>query len=228
LDCARHADAGYAYLPTAWGYWDDRLLLCNDGRPVLVLNEPEHADQANLTPEQAAGVWHEALTKWTGDVYCCGVMVNHLGFMQRIHAAYVAKWGALPARARTHAHMYTLDASGKWTSATDPEDIDRAIEHLDKYTGWARSVGLLHNGIILSEYGALAGGLPPDDLLPIMQSFEDALQFRSDDVQAWAWFAINSDGLGGNSFSSSNLVLYEDRRSSLGDLWRTYAQKTQQ
>ena len=221
LDCSRHDTNGYLYIPMAWGEWNDRLLLCNDGRPLLVLNEPEHQDQANLTPEKAAEVWRTALEKWTGDVYCCGVMVNHLGYMKKIYDAYVVNYGPLPARARSHAHMYALDSEGKWTGATQPIDAERAIEHLDDYTAWARSVGLLDGGLILSEYGALDSGPAPEQLVPLMQTFEDALRLRyPDDVQAWAWFSINSDGLGGNSFSSSNLVAYEAKRTPLGDLWR--------
>ena len=225
LDCSRWIDK--AYYPMGWGGWDNRLLQCNDGRPLLMLNEPEHADQANLSPSDAAAQWYTALENWRGDVYCCGVMAQHVGYMRKIVDAYTSTYGALPARAKTHVHVYALDANGIWTKATGVDDAQRGVDALRDYLAYVDAVGLLRRGgVIISEYGSLDGDTLPADMLPVMQEFEGAFRaFERARVAGWAWFAINSDGLGTNSFSSSNLVAWEEQRTPLGDQWRSYAEE---
>lgn len=48
---------------------------CNDGRSLLLFNEPNGAGQSNLTPAEAA---HYAMQhqNWKGAIYCCGTLWN--------------------------------------------------------------------------------------------------------------------------------------------------------
>lgn len=225
LDCARHANKGYLYLPMAWGEWDNRLLQCNDGRPLLVLNEPEHADQANKSPDEAADLWHVALEQWRGEVYCCGVMAQHVGYMRLVVNSYKARYGDFPPTARTHVHVYSLGADGYPVGATAQYDVDRAIGHFDTYLALAAESGLLRSGVIVSEYGVLDNKSKPDDLVLAMMQFEEAFQLRRDVVAGWTWFALNSDNIGPNTFNSSNLVASDGTRTALGNLWRRYVEQ---
>jgi hypothetical protein len=62
------------------GAWEwTWLAACNDGRPVLVANEPEFAGQANLSPEQTAALLHRIVGMWRGEVWCCGWNIGEDG-----------------------------------------------------------------------------------------------------------------------------------------------------
>lgn len=46
---------------------------CQDGRVLLLFNEPEYPSQANLTPAVAAGI-ARGYQDWNGAVFCCGTL----------------------------------------------------------------------------------------------------------------------------------------------------------
>ena len=71
-----NADAGIAFVPMLWNFNFNAdsvtayLRAHRDVRYVMVLNEPNLVDQANLTPQQAAEQWpkYEALAHFIVDV----------------------------------------------------------------------------------------------------------------------------------------------------------------
>ena len=47
-----------------WGYWGQDFPALPDYDTVLGFNEPNHADQSNLSPEAAAYAWMELQAKF--------------------------------------------------------------------------------------------------------------------------------------------------------------------
>lgn len=67
------------YWPMIWDHrgrhgWPGEA--CRDGRPLLILNEPEFGGQANTSPVQAAALVYE-WRDWPGPIYCCGNFYGH-------------------------------------------------------------------------------------------------------------------------------------------------------
>ncbi len=57
---------------------------------LLAFNEPEWASQANMTPAVAAKTLRYLESVWPGELYCCGNIITHAGWPDRMMAAYKA------------------------------------------------------------------------------------------------------------------------------------------
>ena len=191
-DCTRWIGEPGVYIPSVMRAWYQEVMACNDGRPLLVLNEPEEQGQAELTPEQAAGVLHAAATSgWVGPLYCCGTQAAHLPYMQRLVAAYRAAYGAWPADG-LHVHVY------------------HGVAELDAFVQWASGVGILAQGVVVSEFGLLTEEPISVDQ---MGALAVAVEARPA-VLTSAWFSVNYA-----PWRSSDLVDSDGVLTALGEEW---------
>lgn len=198
-DCARWA-GDPAYVPSVMRAWYPQVLACNDGRPLLVLNEPEDPAQAGLTPEQAAAVLYQAALAWRGEIWCCGTQVQHLPYMRRLVDAYEAAYGAWPATG-LHVHVYGHRA-GRTQNANTVADAQAALASLDEFVTWAQSRGVIGRGVVVSECCVLSDVPPSVETLAVYEGMMDAV----DVVLSVAWFSVGYqpwpgsdllDGVGG-------------------------------
>ena len=213
-----------AYVPTVWSEWDPFLLRCNDGRPVLIGNEPELASQANLTPTEMATLLRQVVTSgWTGPIYCCGVMVQHTAYMRSVVSEYRRLYGAWPPTVGIHAHLYVtgLDGSPVITSVSDA-DVTRAQTAFDGFMALLAANGLLRQRVVVSECCVLSNVLSPADVWGAASRLVEHAM-ASGNVATVAWFSVYSAGApAGSQFVSSDLVT-GDQVNALGTAWLDYA-----
>lgn len=207
-DCTRWSGEGQRYIPAVARAWYPAVLACDDGRPLLVLNEPEDAAQAGLAPAAAAAVLRQAVLAWDGEVWCCGIQVQHLPYARLLLAAYRAEYGDWPA-AGWHVHVYS-QRDGRTKDAMAMADVQEGLRALDAFTLWAAGEGVLGRGIVVSEYGALADR-PVD--MAVMEAFEAEFGMRAD-VISWAWFSVNY-----GPWAGSDLVGDDGTLTELGRAW---------
>jgi hypothetical protein len=196
------------FTPTLWQ--------CNDGRPLLLLNEPE---QINLTPEEVA--WRIALTdvEWRGEVYCCGTLAHELGYLAAIVATYEAEFGPWPVDHLGWAvHVYSNRAV--WTpTINDPTLVPRAIQDVDALRQYLVDHKLYGRGIIITEYGVLSAHGPtlgwhwPLDLVGAFNAYQRELKMHPY-VKTAAWFSSYYPPL-----NASDLLWSDGRLTELGQLW---------
>jgi len=106
---------------------------CDDGRPLLLYNEPVGKGQSDLTPVKAAqyAMQHQA---WNGRIYCCGTLTRDedWDWIQEFLGIYTGRLDGL----HVHTYVYRLDTDGpRWRQLADDN-------------GW---------DIIVSEWGAPGG-----------------------------------------------------------------------
>lgn len=208
-DCARWSQDGGVYVPSVMRQWHPEVMACNDGRPLLVLNEPEEAGQAELTPEAAAAVLHAAaVSGWSGEIWCCGTQVQHMPYTRLLLAAYRAAYGAWPADG-WHVHVYS-QRDGRTHNATTLADVLEGLAALDAFVAWAQGEGVLGRGVVVSEFGALADS--PIDLA-ILEAFEAEFGVRPE-VLTGAWFSLRYE-----PWAGSDLVEADGRLTALGKAW---------
>lgn len=195
---------------------------CNDGRPVLVLNEPERADQANTPPDRAADLLYRVAARWTGEVWCCGTDVSAITYALAVIDSYTARYGPWPA-AGWHVHAYangTLarDGRGRIASAEEFESLvapwraEATLRQVDGFAAALRTRGVLGRGVILSEYGALSNmhWHHPKDLIGLYQAFQVGIA-RRPYIMSAAWYSAYDW-----RFDASNLVDVDGRLTPLG------------
>lgn len=121
VDCATVADLG------AWYYdWSATPTLCAGVEAVPMIwgadlpasvggnsawlmgsNEPDRADQAHLTPEQAARLWRQIETRWPERrLVSPAPSAPGLDWLQRFRLAYVTLYGAPPRLDALAVHCY--------------------------------------------------------------------------------------------------------------------------
>ncbi len=218
----RCADA--RQVPMVWRDVTPDLWLCNDGRPVLVLNEPDRVGQADLIPAEAADRLRQVVAGgWQGEIWCCGTAVENLSYADAVVASYTTRFGEWPATG-WHVHMYSNRAI--WVRDLDDANkyVPAALADLDIFIAHMRTRGLLGRGIVLSEYGALSTWWPqanawhsPKMLVPTFTMYADGLRKRKD-VLAYAWFSSNYQPL-----SASDLLWSDSTLTELGIAWRNNA-----
>jgi hypothetical protein len=180
------------------GAWEwTWLAACNDGRPVLVTNEPERADQANLTPEQTAQLLQRIVGMWRGEVWCCGWNMWPGGSEHALNTvdAYQRLYGAWP-NIGWHVHIYP-----PWEAS------------LARYDGWVSELqrrGILGRGVIVSEYGA-----PYGDAAAQMRQMRAKFAQRPEIVSA-AWFVAHDNA----AWANSSLVDDAGNLTAAGWEWR--------
>ncbi len=207
---------GMQMVPMLWGATSRPPAACDDGRPLLILNEPERPEQANVSPAVAARMVHDV--QWHGPIYCCGVMVERIDWMQQFVAAYMAAYGELPPLAGITAHVY--NRGGVWVLDTnDPKYAVIETQRVDTFIAAMKQLGIFGKGLVLSEVGVLATEdyFSHASLVPSFNVYADYAA-RTPDILTWAWFSSNYP-----QFSSGNLV-HTSGLTELGQAWRQRVQ----
>lgn len=213
-----------SYVPMIWGEWDPLLLECNDGRPVLVGNEPELATQGDLTPTEMATLLRTVVTSgWSGPIWCCGVMVQHTAYMRAVVSEYRRLYGAWPLAVGIHAHLYVTgpDGSPVITSVSDA-DVIRAMSAFDEFIALLATNGLLGRRVVVSECCVLSNVLSQAEVWGAAERLVNHAM-SNQNVATVAWFSIFSAGApAGSEFRASDLVT-GSQVNALGRAWTDYA-----
>lgn len=221
---AQFVDVGdITYLPMHWGYAGEPLSWLwpyNDGRPLLLLNEPDIDSQANLRPQQAADKLKTVLDSgWKGDIYFGGfVHITDWAYIDAIYDSFETRYGPWPDNVYNQIHVYTgtrgtEDMFGQAESAV--ADVRAFIEH-------QRALGRPTRTLI-TELGALsAGRYRPADYAGLLLGLTERLREIPDVVGA-AWYvscygSTNSDPAGIGQ-DSSLIEPFSDRLTPLGRVW---------
>lgn len=242
-------------LPMIWGkhtfYTDTTALArlfdgpCNDGRPLLFLNEPAKVEQANITPVEAAAMFYTMTRgtdwqyeRWHGPIYAGNNVVEE----RQWDAAFVAEFArlndgktAIPEIAGWGIHLYGNyeygpqrgDPNVVWTKDIPPGEIRnvvyRSMRQLDGYLTDRRVEGNA-TALAVTEFGLLQASqwhTPRTYYYETTARFmeEYVRQFdRRPEIQAWFWFiSIGSQ----DEFLDTDLMV--DRQGALtpnGIRWR--------
>lgn len=217
------------YIPMAWREADVNAWKYNDGRPVLITNEPERVDQANRTPEQVAQSIYRTkhgfaqMPPWSGEIWACGCQVHQIDYMLNVVDAYEKAYGESYPCTGWHIHVY--NNNGNWSSDIhDKRHVVEQVDHIENARDKLYRRGVLGKGFVISEYGALSGIWQHKYamLLDTMCEYEErflALNY----IQSWAWFSSYT-----TSFSSSNLVISPGPLTILGQQWREIVLSSEQ
>ena len=211
-----------SYVPMVRRAWDPFALRCNDGRPLLVGNEPELAGQDNMTPAAMASLLHTAIAQWRGPVWCCGVLVQHTGYMAQVIAEYRRLYGAWPPSVGVHVHLYVMGPDGSPViSSLSDEDVTRAQAALDAFLALLADNGLLARRVVISECCVLSNILTPAQ---VWSAARRMLDYAGDNpaVATVGWYALRSRGAGLDEFAASDLVTGGEI-NALGTAWLDYA-----
>ncbi len=138
------------------------------GLTWLAFNEPELAEQANCTPQQAAQALHkldQVLRRGsnpadsTAKLYCCGTVHSSIGtvYLQDFEDAYRSEYGGAPPIDGVHIHLYWGE-SGRL-------DWCRLRNHLDNFRSWQQGQAwMAGKPVVVSEWGVLSNSDDhPDD-----------------------------------------------------------------
>lgn len=210
------------HIPMVWSAGAEAAVgACNDGRPLLVLNEPERHDQANTPPDRAADLLHRVAGRWVGEIWCCGTDATALDYALAVVDSYQARYGAWPATG-WHVHAYANSSlqrnargwipDAEFRSLVAPWRAEATLQQVDAFAMTMRMRGVLGRGIILSEYGALSATYwhQPADLVPIYRAYRAGIARRPYIISA-AWFAAYD-----RRFDASNLLTVDGRLTPLG------------
>lgn len=183
---------------------------CNDGRPLLILNEPERKDQANVAPAVAARLVNDLAQWWAGPLWCCGQNAAATDWTDEFVRLYHQQYGPLPLDG-WHVHAYTNDTlDGAWFgTVVDPARVEQVMRNADAFH--ARYSGPM----LLSECGVLTGDWwhTPAQVAPVATAFRASLARRPYIVSA-AWFSARAP-----SFHPSDLLELSGHLTDVGQAW---------
>ena len=150
---------------------------CDDGRPLLLYNEPHYKSQSNLSPAEAAEFAMQ-YQDWHGPIYCCGVFFNDNGWawFQEFLKVYEGRLDGI------HLHVYVVS----WNNGNYIYDLGPRWREIADQHGW---------DIIISEWSAL--GISQSDtaernqkILPLLVDvFRPSMMFYF----SWYYNWVNSD-----------------------------------
>ena len=219
---SRFLDYSSEYVPMIWSDRLDwyggeaniaRLAAGHPGRYWLILNEPDLPEQANISPEQAAPLYHQIEGIILGADPTAKLIIggaSQVGWPQwpeQFLAAYQNLYGKAPTRAGSHTHFYPYaDAN------SDPSVLAARTEaYLTNARAWVDS----HGGgeLWLTEFNVhtteAAAEAYMTDIVPWLQNYNG--------IQRFAWFAIDASAI---NWAAGSLM---DRSFNLTPLGELYA-----
>lgn len=187
----------------------ETLQRCKDSTVLLVFNEPEYASQANTTPAQGARALKWIEDHWDGELWCCGNLVSHPGWLNAMLTLYEAEYGELPRLAGLHLHIYVAD--GFKIDAPAPDDsswLKRSQAEFARYREVVARWGLPQR-FVVSECCALHGNA----MTRVMDSYMQWLRTEPG-VESVAWFSSRYGG-----FPDADLLEQGGALTELGEAW---------
>lgn len=189
----------------------DVLARCAATAPVLLLfNEPEYASQADTDPVIAAKALRYVEQHWPGEIWCCGNLVSHPGWLDRMLTAYRAEYGGTPRLAGVHLHIYVNDGfavdapdDGRW--------LARSQTQLDQYLAMMAKHGVPLR-VVVSEC-CLLGEHSEAAYLSVMDQYHAWLAGVRQ-VESVVWFSARYA-----PFDEADLLQPGGGLSVLGERW---------
>lgn len=189
----------------------DVLARCGATAPVLlVYNEPEWGSQGNTSPADGAKALRYLEQRWAGELWCCGNLVSHAGWLDQMMAAYKAEFGESPRVSGVHLHIYVNDGLAV-ESPGDGQWLARSQSELERYMAVMAKHGVPLR-IVVSEC-CLLGKYSEAIYLEIMERYRSWLA-SVPQVESVAWFSARYA-----PYSEANLLEPGGRLSALGERW---------
>lgn len=255
---------GRHQVPMIWGrtaFYTDHVALadlfdgsCNDGRPLLFLNEPAKAEQADVTPLEAAHMFYTMTrgsdwpyARWQGPIYAGNNLVEDRAwdaeFVRQFADLYNDGSPTIPEIAGWAIHLYANyeygpepgDPNVVWTEDIPAEDVpsvvDRSMRLVDEYLAQRKAEGNA-TSLVVTEFGLLQASTwhdPRAFYYTTTASFMDEYVRRFDlrpEIQAWLWFMSTGPE---DSFLDTDLMVDPDGiLTPNGVKWRELAGARQQ
>lgn len=187
----------------------ESLQRCKDSTVLLVFNEPEYASQGNTTPAQGAKALRYLEQHWPGELWCCGNLVSHPGWLNAMLTLYKQEYGDLPALAGVHVHVYVAD--GFKVDSPAPDDgawLKRSQAEFARYREVVKRWGLPQR-FVVTECCALHG----ESMTRVMDNYMTWLRSEPG-VESVAWFSARYGG-----FPDSNLLRAGGGLTEIGGAW---------
>jgi len=201
------------YIPMVFGGHDlpapDALQRCKDSTVLLAFNEPEWGSQGNTTPAQGAKALRYLEEHWAGELWCCGNLVSHAGWINAMLTAYKDEYGELPGLVGIHLHVYVND--GFAVDAPAPDDaswLERSQREFARYQAVVERWGLPARYVV-TECCALHG----EDMTDVMDGYMAWLRSEPG-VESVAWFSSRYGG-----FPDANLLDARGALTGAGEAW---------
>lgn len=143
---------GILSVPMQWGRFDVKSCpALGPGRLAFGFNEPDRPDQANITPERAAELWHRLTVEcyperlWATPAVYLSATYDGLPWLSAWWNSYVTLYGQAPRADYLAVHCFT------WTSA------NACVSRLTAALAWAQA----HGGpdVLVSEWAVLPGAI---------------------------------------------------------------------
>lgn len=227
---------------------------CNDGRPLLFLNEPAKEEQANITPAEAAAMFYTMTrdaawpyARWRGPIYAGNNLVEERAwdaeFVRQFAERYNGGNTAIPEIAGWGVHLYgnyqygpgAGDPNTVWIEDVPAAEIgavvDRSLAELARYRSERAAEGN-STSVAVTEFGLLQASAwhdPPAFFYDTTAGFMYHYVQRFDlvpEVQAWFWFISAGSA---DEFLDVNLMV-NPRTGALtpnGEMWRVLAAERQ-
>jgi hypothetical protein len=177
---------------------------------LLLLNEPEWGTQAGLTPDQAADVIAHYARRWPGELWCCGTLSSHAGYLDKIYRSYMDRYGGPWPIDGLHIHVYVNDGF----RVVDPLDdhwLARSQAGVQRYVDWL-AAHKLPGKIVVSEC-CLLGEYPTTTYLQVMDRTVHMLR-SFPEVLSVAWFSAFF-----SPYPHSNLITRHGALTEVGQAW---------
>lgn len=189
----------------------ERLRDCGVLAPALLLfNEPEWVSQGNTSPAEGAAALRYIEDNWPGEIWCCGNLVSHPGWLNRMLEAYRAEYNTMPRITGFALHVYVNDG----TPVANPDDpfwLNSSQVQLATYLTAIREWGL-PDRIIVTEC-CLLGAYGPDVYQRNMDAYMTWLR-SVPEVESVAWFSSRYFG-----FPDADLLTSSWDLTPVGEQW---------
>lgn len=176
---------------------------------ILGFNEPDNHFQANLTPEEAAGLWHTLEAEYPDRRLVSPAVVFHTDWLVRFRAAYIARYGTPPRLDGLAVHCYR-------------NVVDACRETVEAVIGYARAWGV--SSVWVTEFMFWGEGAEAKAVAFIAWMNAEPM------IARYAWFPGTLtgeerwlEGLGNNvreRYMDGQLVRYDGTLTRWGQLYR--------
>ncbi len=162
-------------------------------------NEPNDLFQDNVSPTDFARRYHSfyftlKAADSSAQVVPAGLANADWRWAASFWQAYEREYGTTPQVDGWSIHNYLLD------SCASAADVGLFKSRIEAFRAWAARGGRGDKPLFLTEYGILYGNgccncptIPPDQVTEFMQRTSQWMS-ESRTVDAWAWFAVRTDG----------------------------------